>query len=115
MALYKILRGTHYGEEHHLPNSQETNLARLLGDIELIAEPVKPQLNPHLPVPPTVNTWSVQTHLSGRVSLSCSLKRGETMHFDGKISEIGSESYNQMVEYCDGSEPPAAVVERYRK
>jgi hypothetical protein len=40
--LCRICRGPRYGEQVHLPKSQETNLAIMLGDIEIVDAPVDP-------------------------------------------------------------------------
>jgi hypothetical protein len=38
IMLVRILRGEHYGETRHLPQSQEVNLAIMLGDVEVVEE-----------------------------------------------------------------------------
>ena len=38
--LCKINRGPHFGETHHFPKSQETNALILLGDLEVVEQPV---------------------------------------------------------------------------
>ena len=50
--LCRICRGPRYNEVVHLPKSQETNLALILGDIELAEAPVDPVDQARTSLPP---------------------------------------------------------------
>lgn len=57
--LVRILRGPRFGQEVHLPKSQETQLAILLGDVEMCDSPADPvEQARRNPLPPSEG-WSI--------------------------------------------------------
>ena len=75
MARYKINRGPRYGEIVHLPQSQEINLALILGDIEALPDEAAPPARPIFGIAPTSN--------GADVCILLTLPSGEKVRYAG--------------------------------
>lgn len=111
MARYKINRGPRYGEIVHLPQSQEINLALILGDIEALPDEAAPPARPIFGIAPTSN--------GADVCILLTLPSGEKVRYAGP-AKGAKDGFKRRVwsgekqDYVfDGPEPPADILAQY--
>lgn len=111
MPAYRLNRGPRFGEIIHLPQSQEVNLAALLGDITVVAEEEqanRPAVDPMQP------RWGVSVNRSGDYFIQLAIGN-HVQHFDGYPED--APTCFQRKDWrgnITGHATPQAIVDEYK-